>query len=176
MLSRLVAMMGAATAAPYVALDAAGTWNPSDKGSGVTLTSADHRADWTNYTNSNVRATTGKQTGRWKWELQVLAVNGSSYINTGVWPGSRSITTYINGTTGIVRIPNASVAVYDIFTCYWDADAGLFTMYKNGTLFGSTSVTVSEAWYPVVGEDNSGGAATIAANFGHAGFTYSPLG
>lgn len=151
------------------------TWNPSDKGSLVTLSNGNLTAAYTDYNGSNVRANIGKSAGKWYWEVKVDSVNASASVNIGIWPESRSISTYIYNTTGVRRFP-LTLAANDILGFRFDADAGTCDVYKNNSLSGAINgspLTITELWYPVVGDDNGGGAATFTANFGASAFTYS---
>lgn len=152
------------------------TWNPSDKGSGVTLSNGNLTAAYTNYTNSNVRATIGKSSGKWYWEATVDAQNASTALNIGIWPASRSISTYIFSTTGVARFLDANVNATDVLGFRFDADAGTCNIYKNNSLYSACNgspLSISELWHPVMGDDNGGAAVTITANFGASAFTYS---
>lgn len=150
------------------------TWNPSDKGSAVTLSGGNLVTSYSAYTGSNVRAVTGKTEGKWYWELKLTTRVATSYINAGVWPASRSISTYIYNTTGVLRIPPTSHAANDVFGFAFDAGAGTVAVTRNGVALGTvTGLTITEPWHPVVGDDNEGGVA-ITANFGATAFAYSP--
>lgn len=150
------------------------SWNPSDKGSAVTLSGGNLVASYSAYTGSNVRAVTGKNEGKWYWELKLTTRDALSYINAGVWPASRAISTYIYSTTGVVRITPANHAVNDVFGFAFDADAGTLAVTRNGSALATvTALVIAEPWHPVVGDDNSGGTV-ITANFGATAFAYSP--
>jgi len=157
------------------------TWNPADKGSGVSLSGGNLISDYSDFLNSNVRATMGKTTGKWYWEVQVNAFNVNAFPNLGMWPQSRAITTYINGTTGVGRVTNSSLAINITLGVQFDAGAGTGAVYRNGVLvanFNGVPLTITEPWKPVIGEDNAGGAATFTANFGALNplFLYAPPG
>ena len=115
-------------------------------------------------------------TGKWYWELKIVSDSVSNYQNFGVWPGSRAISTYIYETTGVFRVNSPSGAVVDdVFGLAFDAGAGTLQVYRNGTYVGAaygTPVTISEPWYPVIGDDNSGGGSVLA-NFGATAFAHS---
>lgn len=152
------------------------TWNPSDKSAGITLSNGNLTASYSAHTN-NVRATTGKQTGKWYWEVTVTAIAASCAVNTGIWPASRAIGTYIYTTTGVVRFWSGgpALAVNDVIGYAFDADGGSCAVYKNNTLYGTASVTIGgENWHPVIGDDNASGTFTCVANFGASAFTYTP--
>lgn len=151
------------------------TWNPADKGSNVTLGNSDLTANIAYYTNSAVRAVSGKSVGKWYWEWTLSAVVPDSYINTGVWPISRSIGTYIYNTSGVIRITPAQRSVGDVFGFAFDADAGTLAVTRNGAAFSSlTGLSISEPWHPVAGDDNTSGTVSLTANFGQSAFSYAP--
>lgn len=151
------------------------TWNPSDKGSNVTLGNSDLTANIAYYTSSAVRTVSGKSVGKWYWELTLSAVVPDSYINMGVWPISRSIGTYIYNTSGVIRITPGQWSVGDVFGVAFDADAGTLAVTRNGAAFSSlTGLSISEPWHPVAGDDNTSGTVSLTANFGQSAFSYAP--
>lgn len=140
---------------------------------------------WTSstYIQSAARANVSVQSGKWYWELTVLAMNTSlssvgNALNFGVWPVSKPMsTTYIENSTGVRRAWQAA-APGDIFGFAFDADAGTLSVYRNGAAVGGVNgqpLSMSEPWAPVVGDDNYGGAS-VRANFGASAFTFSAPG
>lgn len=153
------------------------TWNPSDAASSVELSNGNLTWTASDYTTSNVRATFGKQAGKWYWEITVDALNDSTVgdsINFGVWPMDRPIGTYIYPPDGVYRAYQACAAG-DVFGFAFDADAGTCEVFRNGVSVGPVSgepLDMGGPWAPVVGNDN-GGTATVTANFGQSAFAYT---
>lgn len=151
------------------------TWNPSDKGSSVTLSNSDLTSNIAHYTSSAVRAVSGKSAGKWYWELTLSAIVPDSYIDAGVWPISRYIGTYIYNTSGVIRVTPAQQSVGDVLGFAFDADAGTLAVTRNGAAFSSlTGLSISEPWHPVAGDDNTSGTVSLTANFGQSAFSYAP--
>lgn len=151
-------------------------WNPSDKSAGVTLSNENRTGSYTNHTN-NVRATIGKQTGKWYYEFTIDAIGAACAVNTGVWALSTAIDTYIDGTSGVYRFwaGGPLLAANDVVRTKMDMDAGQMSVAINGGVFQTVNFTVGGVdWYPVIGDDNaSSQTVTYTANFGATTFAYS---
>ena len=140
-------------------------WNPSDNAGG-TLSNGNTTYAYTTYTTSNVRGTVGKSSGKWYWEIKLDNANTSAAMWFGAWPISRSITTYIYSTTGVTRFYPADPYIGHTFGFAMDCSAGTIAIYRQNSLV--TTLTglplTSELWHPVVGDDNTGAAATVTIN------------
>lgn len=79
------------------------TWNPLDKSSNLTLsggnliakkTSGDHSHD------GSVRATTGKSSGKWYWEVEQTSNGAGDSAEVGVMNLSAPLTNYVGSSSG----------------------------------------------------------------------------
>lgn len=160
------------------------TWNPSDKGSDITLSNGNLTAT-EGVTAHSVRATVSKATGKWYWEVTIGAnanniigvansthsltvslyadVNGMGYQNTGdIRRNSNLITTGATYTTG------------DVIGVAFDADNRTCKFYKNNVL-QATIATVdmpTGTLFPAWGGGGAGGVGTV--NFGATATVYVP--
>ena len=152
------------------------TWSPTDKGAAVSLSADKLTASYSAASGSNVRAAVGKTSGKWYWELTLVAAfPGTNIIHAGVWPLSRPINTWIWGSGGVFSLYQ-QFAQGDIWCFAFDADAGTLTVSKGATqstVLTGLAVGPSEPWAPMVG-DESGGGGQIRANFGASAFAFAP--
>lgn len=157
------------------------TWNPSDKSGVITLSGGNLSASQT-ATSALVRATLGKSSGKWYWE--VLPTSAANLI--GIARASASLTQwcgqntnswgyysadgriYTNNSPGST---NAAYASGNVIGLALNMDAGTLTFYKNGVAqpYGVSGLTGTI--YPAWG-DNSADSCT--ANFGASPFAYTP--
>ena len=159
------------------------TWNPSDKGAGVTLSGGNLIATSAGY--DSVRSTISKSTGKWYWELLVTSATPDHLIGVGssaapltAGPGEDT-NAYAYFKTG-QRYHNATLTAYgasyttnDVIGVALDADAGTVVFYKNNVSQGSITLTsVSTPYFAMFGDGT--GSSTVTANFGATALTYSP--
>lgn len=149
------------------------TWNPSDT-QGGTLSNGNLTYAYTNHNTSNVRATIGKATGKWYWEIHLDSSNVSSYWHVGVWRLSKPITDYMYNTEGERRVSSGGAGQGHTYGLALDCDNNALYIYDNNSLAFTVSLTAGQTWYPVSGDDNSSAASTHTANFGASTFTYTP--
>lgn len=157
------------------------TWNPADKGAGVTLSGGNLVASSSAGFRS-VRATQGITSGKWYWEV---LLGGSGYWFVGVSNAAQSLSLYLaspdstgrqsNGhywnTTGSYSDAYEFVSGQRIGLAL-DKGAGTLEMFNQGASLGVISNVQSGAVYPSVGFYN--GTETFTANFGATALTYSP--
>lgn len=159
------------------------TWNPSDKGSGCTLSNGNLTVSASGYSNSGVRATIGKSTGKWYWELTVVS---GSYNLASVGPNTWSLAAsamsgcwgYLQATGDAYNNSNGGVTygatwttAGDVIGVALDMTNGTVTMYKNGSSQGTMASGLSGTFYPTWSTGNN--AASLTANFGASAFAYS---
>lgn len=174
------------------------TWNPSDKGSDITLSNGNLTATKGSGTNwTAVRATIAPPSGKWYWEITagVIAGNGQ---DTGFGTASAaidgSIGPYDNNTQGhgyrssggefvtnsTVTATSSSWTTGDIIGVAYDADAGKLWWAKNGTWANSGNPAAGTGaiytgtganLYPVWSGEINTNAVTV--NFGTTTFVYS---
>jgi len=162
-------------------------WNPSDKGTSVTLSNGNLTA--TIISDDIVRSVIGKSSGKWYWEITMTdAVNSAPGIADSVAgldtrPGFDSHMwayqlTY-NGADG-AKINDGSASVFgtefaagNILGVKLDAAAGTVEFLKNNVSQGTITLTgLTPPYYAMDGAKNAA-VATATANFGGSAFAYA---
>ncbi|HBU84059.1 MAG TPA: hypothetical protein DEF35_20810 [Paenibacillus sp.] len=160
------------------------TLNPNDMGSGNTLSNGNLTV--TGATTTGIRATHGKISGKWYWEVKLdagdtrfligvsnkslsLSSFNTSYLNTS-WRGFN----FSNGN----RLPeNTSYGVPsivgNIIGIALDLDNGTLELYRNGVSMGISHTNIKELGevYPTAGRTASF-STTATFNFGQTPFMY----
>jgi hypothetical protein len=161
------------------------TWNPSDKGTNISLSGSNLIATLNGA--GLVRSTIGKSSGKWYWEVS-WNTSSASQIGTGVATASAGLNAYLgNDVSGYGYYGNAitrnnggtaaygaSYATGDVIGVALDMDAGTLTFYKNNVSQGVAYSGLSGTFYPSVGATGATSAHTATVNFGATAFTYSP--
>lgn len=171
------------------------TWNPSDKDADVTLSGGDLVMDGTN--QGGVRATIGKASGKWTWEITLTSSSGVFDDFLGVANSSWDLNTNVGAAAtgwGIVQddggyyhsgfvdiLPAYTTTAGDIITMALDMDAGTLKVYKNGTILvpvggvsGDPMFTgITGTIYPAANIQFE--TVTLTANFGQTSLTH-PVG
>lgn len=165
------------------------TLNPSDKSANITLSGGDLTATGNGLWYS-VRATQGKSSGKWYWEITCTTVGGSGMFAGGIMNSSAVLTNYPganvngrgyhaasgnifnNGDTGVPGITYTSGAVIGVAL---DMDNGECKFYKNNTQSGSTLTGLTGTWYPALSPgDFPSQGSILTVNFGASALTYTP--
>lgn len=159
------------------------TWNPADKGAQVTLSGGDLMAT-RNAGAGMVRATQGKSSGKWYWEITYTTAGNQ---NNGVANASASLTNYLtsdangwgfwaddgnnNCAAGLGAFADGVVVGFAL-----DMDAGTLTIYKNNALQGGGPMCtgITGTIYPAWSCENN--AVTGTANFGATTMAYTAPG
>lgn len=175
------------------------TWNSADKASNVVLSNGDLDMTCNTASFGAVRATLSRTSGKYYFEIYVVAVNGSS--RAGIADGGASMTTYIgNSAKGIgcnglavLNITGAgwsevgadgsateTVGDTDMFAV--DITNGLFWLGKNGTWRDSgnpsagtnqsATISAGATIYPAASSYSPGSTYRIVTKT--ASFAYSP--
>ena len=174
------------------------TWNPADKGGNLTLSNGNLTVE--NNTNgwNSVRATLGKTTGKWYWEL--TQDSGASDATCGlpaIMDDGADITNYagfsaksagaqvgntynglVNGVTGNHTGAVGAMGAGTVFGFAMDVDAGKIWISKNGTWVNGdpTGAHVwgigADTWFPAF-SGNSTAGFVWTANFGATPFVYT---
>ena len=166
------------------------SWNPSDKGSTVTLSNSNLTATFPSSTVQSARATIGKSSGKWYWEIKqngdvtgpVAGISRASMSVSSMWVGgtSDSWSEYI----AIGRKYNAgSGAVYgstgidgSVLGIALDMDGKTITFYIDGANQGVAFTGLSGTVFPTVSQSGGFYTCNFVANFGATPFTYSVPG
>ena len=161
------------------------TWNPLDKGSAVTLSNTNLTWSSPSFSNGSARATVGKSTGKWYWEITPSSGNT---LQNGIATASVALTSELWSLTGIViyrsdgavmrdtTLLATGLATYtsgDVIGMAFDAGGGTLAFYKNNTLIYTATGISAATYYPAIGQ-GSASPATATANFGASSFTYTP--
>ena len=158
-------------------------WNPSDKGTGITLSNGNRTAVAS--AQCIVRSVLSKSSGKWYWELTIDDANyscpgisdGSADLN--LRPGFDAFSWAYQYNTGN-KVNNGSATAYgaaytlnDVLGFKLDADAGTVEILLNNASQGTITLTgLTRPYYAMWGSVNAlGGGAT--ANFGSVAFAYS---
>lgn len=168
------------------------TWNPNDMNGNMSLSNGNLTiiSALAAASGGNIRATHGKSTGKWYWELRLDA--GGTTLYAGIASGDYPITNgeYMGTSTDILKtrayygnngnkLPEYTsygtpIAVGDIIGVALDLDNGTLEFYKNGVSMGISHTNVKELGevYPM--HKSMGTASrTITANFGASPFAYN---
>ncbi len=165
------------------------TWNPSDKGSGVTLSVGN--LEWVGrQTNGGCRATIGKSSGKWYWEMYPRAAGGrygmvgvaNSSANIADYPGSDVHGwSYDGGGVSPLKYHSATGTAYGslvttpfVTSVLLDMDAGELTFWRNGSTMGLAYTGLTGTIFPMAGGDTNSVDSGLLANFGATAFSYSP--
>ncbi|MBW7474082.1 hypothetical protein K0T92_04955 [Paenibacillus oenotherae] len=158
------------------------TWDPANKGSTVTLSNGNLTS--TNTGMGSTKATHGKSTGKWYWEITVV---DNSFLFIGISNSSASSETTIFNTANVrfyyysgVKYPEvaaygASWANNDVISVLLDMDNGKIEFWKNGVSQGDshTDVALLGTVYPTLGSGSSSPSRAATANFGSLPFKYA---
>lgn len=168
------------------------TWNPSDKGAGVTLSGGNLGVSVLASGTDSVRATASEASAKRYFELAITSGTGAgmnlavgvanaSAAITGTFLGGDANAMVYRGSDGAVKqnaTTRATFATFgsgDTIGVAFDATARTVSFYKNNVLQGTLSTNVpTGALYPVTGGEGGGTATAGTANFGATTFTYTP--
>lgn len=163
------------------------TWNPSDKATGITLSSGNRvsAAAVSNLGSANVRSVISKATGHWYWEIST-GVRTNCVRQFGVANSSFVLTTQLNVTNAQVVV--ATLSDSTTFGILLDLDAKTLSCVQNGvgTIYGPADISsLTGPLFACIGatSNNSSvaGSVTDTANFGASAFVmtiptgYAPL-
>jgi hypothetical protein len=158
------------------------TLNPLDNG-GLTLSNGNLQFNrvggWL-----ATKATFGMSSGKWYWEIPILAIGASGFAILGIglaaapnssYVGSDSLSWgYVGGskyTGGSAVSYGTAFGVNDVVGVAFDADAGSITFYNNGVSQGvAFSGLAAGTYFPMVSLLND---YTAAINFGQRPFAYT---
>lgn len=169
------------------------TWNPADKGSGVVLSNGNltETKSVAGWGTGLVRATIGKSSGKWYWEITdttdvgrhflagiSLGTAAGSYlgIDTNGWGWYSNDGTIVHN--GVHNSINGTLfGAGSVLGFALDMNAGTLAVYLNGSLMnvlnGGKAVTgLSGTVYPAEDMYDAGQQATV--NFGATPFVYPP--
>lgn len=160
------------------------TWDTVNKGPNVTLSNGNLQAEVPN-SNNTVKASIGKSSGKWYWELSFVnlqnAIVGVISNNAGI---NRTYdSTYHRGIdsydgrkydSGVFSSYAASFSSSAIIGILLDMDNGAVEFRINNISYGIASSNLKNLGtvYPSVTSGSSGTGCTVLANFGDSPFVY----
>lgn len=162
------------------------TWNPSDKGTNLTLSGGNLTAT-VGAGGGAVRSTIGKSSGKWYWEVTrnaggtdcVIGIaNSSAGLNAAIgldangWGYIGSNGNKLNNSSSVAY--GATYASTDVIGVALDMDAGTVVFYKNNVSQGTAYTGLTGTIFAAFGTGNTGD--NVTANFGATALTYSPPG
>lgn len=164
------------------------TWNPSDKGTGITLSNGNLTAAANTTGWHGVRSTISKTSGKWYWEITVNATaehmngiaNSSVTLDrvSGNFADETSGNVYLYWTDGNKTSGGSSAPAYgaayasgDVIGVAMDMDGGTITFYKNNSSQGQAFSGITGTRYAFFGSGSS--SASVTANFGASAFAYA---
>jgi SPRY domain len=158
------------------------TWNPLDKAAAITLSSGNLTETNNASTAGIVRATIGKASNKWYWEVTDNV--SSATFRVGIANSSAGLTTLLGGDANgwayspagnKVHLGNvvygATYTIGDIIGIKLDMTAGTIEFLKNNVSQGVAFTGLTGTIYPAAGGSFSTTSST--ANFGATTFTYS---
>lgn len=158
-------------------------WNPLDAGPDWSFTGGGLVATKTASAWEIVRATNGKASGKWYWEITLGTVSST---RVGIATSSASLTLRLGADVGGYaylqtgdKSNNASIVAYglafassDVIGVALDMTGGTVTFLWNNASQGVAYTGLSGTLYPALSIFDSGFSAT--ANFGATAFNYTP--
>lgn len=162
------------------------TLNPNDKNGNTLLSNNNLTVTMTTSETGNIRATHGKKTGKWYWELKYTGHDyffvGLANLNYPITSGDYIKTSdiraiYIGSSTKYpenVHYSSLRLAVGDLLGIALDLDNGTLEFYKNGVSMGVSHTNVKELGevYPFL-KSQSTNSKAITVNFGATPFEYN---
>lgn len=169
------------------------TWNSADKAANISLSGGDLTVTRGGAGPAGVRATIGKATGKWQFEVKCISTTGVFDIFFGLANTTASLTAlpgndangwalalddggyYHSGNLGFAS-GGFVAAVNDVFTLYWDADAATMSIKRNGTVLTPNPLfsTLSGTLYPIICTQND--TTVLTANFGATALDFPEAG
>ena len=170
------------------------TWNAVSIGADSTLSDGNLKIAYgSSATRNCTTSTTGMQSGKWYWEIEITA---SSTVNTNAiigisssssasalpnYPGFNALGWGYYGGDGD-KYHNSSAASYgaaygvgDVIGVAFDADTGDLEFYKNNASQGVAYTGLTDGpYFPAIGDGSATTTFTAVANFGQRPFAYTP--
>ena len=170
------------------------TWNAVSIGADSTLSDGNLKIAYgTSATRNSTTSTTGMQSGKWYWEIEITA---SSTVNTNAiigisssssasalpnYPGFNALGWGYYGGDGD-KYHNSSAASYgaaygvgDVIGVSFDVDTGDLEFYKNNVSQGVAYTGLTDGpYFPAIGDGSATTTFTAVANFGQRPFAYTP--
>lgn len=161
------------------------TWNPSDKGSAITLSGGNLVLSATGF--GSVRSTLSTSAGKGYFEVTNTSVVANSFL-VGVATNAASLTSYPGSDAfgwayysfdghkyNVTETAYAnSTPVGGTVGCYFDAAAGTVGFITSTGDKGLAFTGIVGPLYAILGNGSSGADGTKTTNFGASSFIYTP--
>ncbi|MBN3522258.1 SPRY domain-containing protein [Paenibacillus apiarius] len=159
------------------------TWDAVNKGSAVVLSNGNLTAKVPNF-NNTVRATIGRSTGKWYWEITISVYN---WLLIGIVNKDANLNSSNSSTQNVrfywengKKLPEnvsygKNFVVGDVISVLLNLDSGTLEFWKNGVSQGvsHTNIKSMEEVYPAVSAPQSATTeSTVIANFGDTSFVH----
>jgi hypothetical protein len=178
---------GAGLAVSRATLRTFATWNPADKDVSITLSNGNLTYSTLAGAYRSVRATQGKSSGKWYWEVVSTgdagkALNGAAKstapLNNFVGVDTNGFGLYWLDGTKVTNSTNTAyaggaIANSTVVGVKLDMDAGTLGFIVNGVDKGTAFSGLSGTFYPIGGTGSTTGNVIVTANFGASGFSGS---
>lgn len=169
------------------------TLNPNDTATGGAITLSNGNLTDTSSGGAGVRGTLGKSSGKWYYEVTVVALAGGVPPLVGIagannalvdgWTGPSDYTYWGWSGGELVWGANSrnaygtSAVAGDVIGIAVDLDNRQMMFYHNGSSMGTAYTSTSlpaGTYYPFVTDPENGFSTSLTANFGQNPFSYPP--
>jgi len=144
------------------------TWNPSDKSANIALSGGNLLAQQsaTNTWNGTVRATIGKSTGKWYWEVVVTNLNPDNSFIGAVCNSTAPLTNYCGSDA------NGWGYYYDGTKYHSGSSAAYGSSYATGAVIGvALDMDNGKVWFSKDGTWQASGDPAAGTNAAYTGLT-----
>jgi hypothetical protein len=147
------------------------TWNPSDKGSEITLSSNNNVAtksgSGSSFASSGIRSTIGKSSGKWYWEYVYTEDGGSNWPVVGVGNLSANMSDHVGSDTN-----GWGVYAPDGYKYYNDIGSSYGTSFTQGDVIGvALNMDTGKVWFSKNGTWMNSGDPAAGTNEAFSGLT-----
>ncbi len=147
------------------------TWNPSDKGSEITLSDKNNVAtksgSGSSFANSGIRSTIGKSSGKWYWEYVYTEDGGSNWPVVGVGNLSANMSDHVGSDTN-----GWGVYAPDGYKYYNDIGSSYGTSFTQGDVIGvALNMDTGKVWFSKNGTWMNSGDPAAGTNEAFSGLT-----
>ncbi len=162
------------------------TWNPADADASISFSGGNLTITSTTASWASARATIGKSSGKWYWEVHSTTANGSGVVMVGIATSGAGLNTYGGHDAfgyayedlGYKWHSNSAVAYGTFYTSQTvgvalDMDGGTLTYYLNGVSQGTAYTGISGTFYPIGSVVTGAVTGALTANFGATAFSYT---
>jgi len=148
-----------------------GVWNPNDKGSEITLSSNNTVATKSGstgaYTNSGIRSTIGKSSGKWYWEYAYTENAGSNWPVVGIGNLSANMNNYVGSDAN-----GWGIYATDGDKCHGGVNEDYGTPFAEGDIIGvALNMDTGKVWFSKNGTWMNSGDPVAGTGEAYSGLT-----